>query len=160
MRFTATCTMACPVGHGRVSPCPITGHPNGASAELGYGAKPLALSDHAGPPRTLSLRETAGTMCDWLTRTRLPKSPSGKGWKVAAPTNVRAPITNCSLLDATTGKSAMDLTGCYGTGEDLSPQLPMSQVRSLLNAFAKDQAKRRGCTDLELPSTTIHPAAH
>lgn len=185
---------------------------NGAAAELGCGAKPLPLPDHAGPSRTMALRETAGTMCDWLTRTPLPKSPSGKGWKVAAPTNMRAPITNCSLLDAKTGKSVVDLTGWYGDWTDdpfemllaanvtipkglssrdalmsenfgrakarcagesanflasrngmeeaRSAQLPMSQVRSLLNSFAKDQAERRGCTGLELPGTTIHPRAN
>ncbi|MEV7426362.1 hypothetical protein [Streptomyces sp. NPDC091212] len=31
------------------------------------------------------------------------------------------------------------------------------QLRPLLDAFAEDQAERRGCTDLEPPASTIHP---
>ncbi|MFJ2217810.1 hypothetical protein ACIQVO_36670 [Streptomyces sp. NPDC101062] len=31
------------------------------------------------------------------------------------------------------------------------------QLRPLLDAFAKSQSERRGCTDLELPPSTIHP---
>ncbi|MGW3497057.1 hypothetical protein [Streptomyces sp. NPDC001020] len=43
---------------------------------------------------------------------------------------------------------------------DSSPALPMSKVRHLLNEFAADQAKRRGCTGLELPGRTVHPRWH
>jgi len=185
---------------------------NGAAEDLGCGTEPLPLPDHAGPPRRLSLRQAAGTMCGWLAGASLPKSPSGKGWKVAAPTDRRAPITNCSLLDAGTGKPAVDFTGWYGdwtqqpfemllganvdirkghssrdalmsenfgrakahcageaanfladspgTDAGRAEQLPSSRVRSLLNAFAKDQAERRHCTGLDLPGPTIHPSAH
>ncbi|AXG79411.1 hypothetical protein DVK44_19115 [Streptomyces paludis] len=46
----------------------------------------------------------------------------------------------------------------YPRGTDIRDRhLTGRQLRPLLNAFAKDQAKRRGCTDLELPPAEIHP---
>lgn len=181
---------------------------NGAAERLGCGSAPLPRPDRVTPPRTLPVSQLAGTMCDWLTRTALPKSPSGAGWQVEAPTDERAPITNCSLLDPRTGKPFVDLTGWYGgwaekSFEDLlesnveipeqlsarhalmserlgrakarcqgdpanflvslenaggsAPAPPTAaQLRTLLNAFAADQAARRGCTDVELPGPKVH----
>jgi len=181
---------------------------NGANAEIGCGAGPLPLPDRVEPTRKLSLSQAEGTMCGWLTRNTLPRSPSGKEWQVVAPTDERASITSCSLVDSGTGESAVSLTGWYGdwadepfetllsanlripkghssrdallgenfgrakarcAGESANfladsyardtsrPVLPMSEIRPLLNAFAADQAERRGCTNLELPGRTVHP---
>ncbi|WP_234345996.1 hypothetical protein [Streptomyces sp. NRRL F-5755] len=183
---------------------------NGAASELGCGAAPLPLPDRVEPIRKLAPSQAEGTMCGWLGRIALPRSPSGRGWKVVAPTDERAPITNCSLLDAGTGEPAVDLTGWYGSWTDkpfdtllsanvkvpkghsshdallsenfgrakarcagesanflaasyaphtMRSVLPMSQVRYLLNEFAKDQTERRSCTGLELPDPTVHPNA-
>nr|WBO79299.1 hypothetical protein SBE_002991 [Streptomyces sp. SBE_14.2] len=87
---------------------------NGANAELGCGAEPLPLPDRVEPVRKLALSRAGNTMCGWLTRTTLPRSPSGKAWQVVAPTDDRAPITSCSLIDSGTGESAVDLSGWYG----------------------------------------------
>ncbi|MFG3344297.1 hypothetical protein ACGF1Z_04430 [Streptomyces sp. NPDC048018] len=91
---------------------------NGAAAELGCGAAVLPLPDHVEHVRKLSLNQTAGTMCGWLVRGALPRSPSGKAWQVAAPTDERAPITSCSLIDSGTGEAAVNLTGWYGDWTD------------------------------------------
>ncbi|MGW4162542.1 hypothetical protein [Streptomyces sp. NPDC004788] len=53
------------------------------------------------------------------------------------------------------GESANFLANGYASDSSRSV-LPMSDVRSLLNAFATDQADRRGCTGLELPDPTVH----
>ncbi|WP_432037911.1 hypothetical protein [Streptomyces cucumeris] len=87
---------------------------NGANAELGCGAGPLPLPDRVEPARKLSLSQAEGTMCAWLARDTLPRSPSGRKWQVIAPTDERAPITSCSLIDSGTGESAVSLTGWYG----------------------------------------------
>ncbi|MEU7024362.1 hypothetical protein ABZ990_27455 [Streptomyces sp. NPDC046203] len=180
---------------------------NGANTELGCGADPLPLPDGVDPGHKLRVSETKGTMCEWLTRQTLPESPSGKEWRVVAPTDAKAPITTCSLVDTGTG-NAENFSGWYGdwtdkpfsrmfaanvrlpedirendpllsedfgrakalcAGESASflaadhttngagPILPMSEVRPLLDAFAKDQAKRRGCADLRLPGHTVYP---
>jgi len=182
---------------------------NGANVELGCGADPLPLPDHVESARKLSLSQAEDTMCGRLAQGTLPRSPSGKEWQVVAPTDERATITSCSLIDPGTGESAVNLTGWYGDWTDKpferllsanmqipkghSPQdallgenfgrakarcagesanflatsyarnpsrsvLPMSEVRHLLNQFAADQAKRRGCTRLELPDRTVHPS--
>ncbi|MCP9210397.1 hypothetical protein [Streptomyces cucumeris] len=179
---------------------------NGADSELGCGADPLPLPERVVEPRTMPLKQAAGTMCGWLTRAPLPKSPSGAGWRVAAPTHNGAPITNCSLIDPETGDSALDLTGWYGGWTDtpfetllganvVIPKghdsrdalmsedfgrakarcggesanflaygdgtdrkaLSATQMRTLLNAFATDQTRRRGCTGLDVPDSTVHP---
>ncbi|MET9296628.1 hypothetical protein [Streptomyces sp. NPDC003077] len=91
---------------------------NGASAEIGCGAAPLPLPDDVEPARKLTLSQTKDTMCGWLAGARLPDSPSGKEWRVVAPTDARAPITSCSLIDSGTGQSAVDLTGWYGDWTD------------------------------------------
>ncbi|MFE3634966.1 hypothetical protein [Streptomyces sp. NPDC059168] len=183
---------------------------NGANAEIGCGAEPLPLPDHVASAGKLSLGRARNTMCGWLARDTLPRSPSGRQWQVVAPTDERAPITSCSLVDSGTGETAVRLTGWYGDwaegpferllssnaripeghsareallgthfgrakarcagevanflADSHSPNasrsvLPMSDVRHLLNAFAADQAERRGCTGLELPGPTVHPDA-
>lgn len=91
---------------------------NGASDDLGCGARKLPLPDGVEASRALTLPRAEGTMCGWVARTKLPKSPSGKGWKVTAPTDARAPVTGCSLIDAGTGESAVSLTGWYGEWTD------------------------------------------
>ncbi|MFG2329159.1 hypothetical protein ACGFMM_05985 [Streptomyces sp. NPDC048604] len=87
---------------------------NGANAELGCGAAPLPLPERVEAVRKLSLRQAEGTMCGWLSRVTLPKSPSGRQWQVVAPTDERAPITSCSLIDTGMGGSAVKFTGWYG----------------------------------------------
>ncbi|MFD6327467.1 hypothetical protein ACFWOL_32655 [Streptomyces sp. NPDC058442] len=91
---------------------------NGANTEIGCGADPLPLPDRVEPARKLSLSQAEGTMCGWLARYTLPRSPSGKEWQVVAPTDERAPITSCSLVDSGTGESAVNLTGWYGDWTD------------------------------------------
>ncbi|WP_244501261.1 hypothetical protein [Streptomyces sp. TP-A0874] len=91
---------------------------NGANTEIGCGADPLPLPDRVEPVRKLSLSQAENTMCGWLARRALPKSPSGKEWRVVAPTGERAPITNCSLIDSGTGESALNLSGWYGDWTD------------------------------------------
>ncbi|MEV5986360.1 hypothetical protein AB0L85_15250 [Streptomyces sp. NPDC052051] len=91
---------------------------NAANAEIGCGADPLPLPDRVESTRKLSLSQAKNTMCGWLTHGTLPKSPSGKAWKVAAPTNERATITSCSLIDSGTGEYAVNLTGWYGDWTD------------------------------------------
>ncbi len=86
---------------------------NGAGAELGCGAKPLPLPDRVEPVRKLSLSRAGTTMCGWLSRAALPDSPSGRAWQVVAPTDDRAAITSCSLIDSGTGES-VDFSGWYG----------------------------------------------
>ncbi|CAM5541064.1 putative protein OS=Streptomyces rutgersensis OX=53451 GN=F0345_01170 PE=4 SV=1 [Streptomyces diastaticus subsp. diastaticus] len=54
------------------------------------------------------------------------------------------------------GESANFLATSY-TRNHTGSALPMSDVRGLLGAFARDQAARRGCTDLRLPGPTVHP---
>ncbi|MBD0839432.1 MULTISPECIES: hypothetical protein [unclassified Streptomyces] len=87
---------------------------NGANGETGCGAERLPLPDRVEPVRKLSLSRAEGTMCGWLAEGRLPDSPSGEEWEVIAPTDERASITSCSLVDSGTGESAVDLTGWYG----------------------------------------------
>ncbi|MFJ5901173.1 hypothetical protein ACIQFZ_38575 [Streptomyces sp. NPDC093064] len=91
---------------------------NGANAEIGCGADPLPLPDRVESARKLSLSQTEGTMCGWLAQDTLPRSPSGKEWQVVAPTDERAPVTSCSLIDSGTGESAVNLTGWYGDWTD------------------------------------------
>ncbi|PZG19238.1 hypothetical protein C1J01_12725 [Nonomuraea aridisoli] len=91
---------------------------NGANAEIGCGADPLPLPDRVEPAQKLSLSQAEGTMCGWLAQDTLPTSPSGKEWQVVAPTDERAPITSCSLIDSGTGESAVDITGWYGDWTD------------------------------------------
>lgn len=91
---------------------------NSANTETGCGADPLPLPDRVEPARKLSLSQAEGTMCGWLARYTLPGSPSDKEWQVGAPTDERAPITGCSLVDSGTGESAVNLTGWYGDGTD------------------------------------------
>ncbi|MFJ8861412.1 hypothetical protein ACIRD8_23640 [Streptomyces sp. NPDC102451] len=91
---------------------------NGAGAEIGCGADPLPLPDRVEPTRKLSVRQAEGTMCGWLGQGTLPGSPSGKQWQVVAPTDERATITSCSLIDSGTGEPAVNLTGWYGDWTD------------------------------------------
>jgi hypothetical protein len=91
---------------------------NGANAEIGCGADPLPLPDGVEPARKLSLRQAEDTVCGRLARATLPRSPSGGAWQVVAPTDERAPITSCSLVDSGTGESAVNLTGWYGDWTD------------------------------------------
>ncbi|MEU3075918.1 hypothetical protein [Streptomyces laurentii] len=90
---------------------------NGANAELGCGADPLPLPDRVEVPAKLPLSQTKGTMCAWLTQATLPKSPSGKEWKVIAPTDEKAPITSCSLSEPGTGET-VDFTAWFGGWTD------------------------------------------
>ncbi|MGW4456622.1 hypothetical protein ACWEJQ_10555 [Streptomyces albidoflavus] len=87
---------------------------NAAGAETGCGAGPLPLPERVEPPRELSLARAEGTMCGWLAGRRLPESPSGKAWKVLAPTAGDASVTQCSLVDSGTGQAALHLSGWYG----------------------------------------------
>ncbi|MFJ3922189.1 hypothetical protein [Streptomyces sp. NPDC090022] len=91
---------------------------NGANAETGCGADPLPLPERVEPARKLSLSQAEGTACGRPARFTLPASPSGKEWQVIAPTDERAPITSCSLIDSGTGESAVNLTGWYGDWAD------------------------------------------
>ncbi|MFE4591538.1 hypothetical protein [Streptomyces laurentii] len=90
---------------------------NGAGAELGCGADPLPLPNRVETTHKLALGQTEGTMCTWLSQATLPTSPSGKEWQVVAPTDEKAPITSCSLLDSGTGET-VDFTAWYGDWTD------------------------------------------
>ncbi|MBV7252568.1 MULTISPECIES: hypothetical protein [Streptomyces] len=87
---------------------------NTADAETGCGAGPLPLPERVEPPRELSPGRAKGTMCGWLAGRNLPRSPSGKAWKVLAPTAPDASITRCALVDSGTGETALHLSGWYG----------------------------------------------
>ncbi|WP_431775570.1 hypothetical protein [Streptomyces cucumeris] len=53
------------------------------------------------------------------------------------------------------GGESANFLAC-GDGTDRKT-LSTTQMRTLLNAFATDQARRRGCTGLDLPDSTVHP---
>ncbi|WP_406150964.1 hypothetical protein [Streptomyces sp. NBC_01012] len=113
---------------------------NGANAETGCGAASLPLPDRVAPQRKLSVRQAEGTMCGWLARATLPRSPSGKKWQVVAPTDERATITSCSLIDSGTGEPAVNLTGWYGDWADKPFERLLQSNVQLPKAFSAHDA--------------------
>lgn len=89
---------------------------NAAAAKLHCGTPPLPRPKQAllNGQEAVSLKEAAGTPCEWIAKASLPRNKSGAPWKVAVQTDDRAPITACTLVDAKSGKSVAHFSGWYG----------------------------------------------